>query len=134
LVLVSAAHSLATTHHSFCAVFFQSPRKTQLLSSARGFKSTTAYGLTEHQLMLADLFKTPRVSVPEGEPKNIEVLQRLATPLARHKVSKFAEEEEREREAAKKAPKPHDLPEVSSVFHGESITTTTTHTRPTAVR
>lgn len=45
--------------------------------------------------MLADLFKSTTPATPEGEPKNIEVLQQLAKPLARHKVGKFFEEEEK---------------------------------------
>lgn len=65
--------------------------------------------------MLADLFKSSSPRIPTGEPKNIDVLTQLARPLPRHKVAKFAEEEEKEREAARKAPKAHDLPEPKNL-------------------
>ena len=93
----------------------QSPRKSALLAGARTLKGSGAFGLTEHQLMLADLFKSSSPRIPTGEPKNIDVLTQLARPLPRHKVAKFAEEEEKEREAARKAPKAHDLPEPKNL-------------------
>lgn len=71
--------------------------------------------------MLADLFKSSKPVVPEGEPKNIEVLQQLAKPLARHKSNKFVEELEKEMEAAKNAPKPHDLPEPKNLTFLEHL-------------
>jgi hypothetical protein len=74
-----------------------------------------AFGLTEHQLMLADLFRPARTVIPEGEPKNIEVLTALARPLPRHKSNKFAEDEDAEREALKKMPKAHDLGEPKNL-------------------
>jgi hypothetical protein len=77
----------------------QSP--TKLLAAAKTLHSTGAFGLMEHQLMLADLFKSSQPAIPTGEPKNIDVLQNLAEPLARHRTSKFAEEEEKAREEPK---------------------------------
>lgn len=91
----------------------QSPRK--LLSGAKSLRGTGAFGLTEHQLMLADLFKSSKPILPEGEPKNIEVLQHLSKPLARHKVAKFVEEEEKAREESKKQIKPHELGEPKNL-------------------